>query len=445
MQIEFVNHASVLITEGETALLTDPWYSGPAFHKGWSLLVETPDDEVDALLDRVTHLWLSHEHPDHFSIKFFKTHGEKLRARGIPLYFQKIRDQRVADFIRGEGIALQEMVFGKPYTAGDLTLTCLKDDWYDSLVSIKFKDQHILNLNDCHVDDEKRAQQILDQAGPCDVLLTQFSYAAWKGGPENKAWREEAAADKLDNIEVQAKLLKPRVVIPFASYVRFSNARNLYLNDAANRPQDVLGRFPDAAFDIQVMKPGDVFDGTVSGDMTREALDFWDAAYANAEAQPPQEFVTRPPEELHAAFDRFTTRVYANNNRTAMKLAQRFSPIRVFEPIVVECDDLGQRFHIDVPRGVFRETDDAPDLSMHSESLWFVFHNSFGFDTLTVNGCLEEKREGGFSRAARAISVEILNNLGIRFGPGLVFEPQVIMVTLQRLSAARKKLMKAES
>lgn len=440
MQIEFVNHASVLITEGEIALLTDPWYSGSAFHKGWSLLVETPDDEVDRLLDRVSHIWLSHEHPDHFSIKFFKTHGQKIRDRGIAFYFQKIADQRVAGFIRGQGIALHEMTFGRPYDIGGVTLTCLKDDWYDSLVSIKSADQHILNLNDCHIDDDKRARQILDQAGPCDVLLTQFSYAAWKGGPDNKAWREEAAAAKLDNIEVQARLLKPRVVIPFASFVSFSNARNAYLNDAINTPHDVLERFDGADFDIQVMKPGDVFTGEVSADMTRDALSFWDRAYAAAEVQTLQEFESKSAEVLAEEFDRYIARVHANNSRLTMRIAQKISPIRVFEPIVVECDDLGKRFRIDVVQGVFAETSDAPDLKMHSESLWFVFHNTFGFDTLTVNGCLEEMREGGFSRAAKSISIEILNNLGIRFGPGLIFEPRLISVTLQRLFAASKKL-----
>lgn len=440
MQIEFINHASVLITEGDVALLTDPWYSGSAFHKGWSLLVETPDAEVDRLLDRVTHIWLSHEHPDHFSVKFFKTHGQKIRDRGIALYFQKIADQRVADFIKAQGIALHEMTFGRPYDIGGVTLTCLKDDWYDSLVSIKSSDQHILNLNDCHIDDDKRARQILDQAGPCDVLLTQFSYAAWKGGPENKAWREEAASAKLDNIEVQARLFKPRVVIPFASFVSFSNARNAYLNDAANTPGDVLARFEGAGFDIQVMKPGDVFDGEVSADMTREALAFWGAAYTAADTQQLQEFESKSAEALRAEFDRYIARVFASNSRTTMRIAQKISPIRVFEPIVVECDDLDKRFHIDVVRAEFSETTEAPDLRMHSESLWFVFHNTFGFDTLTVNGCLEEIRAGGFSRAARSISIEILNNLGIRFGPGLVFEPRLITVTLQRLFAASKKL-----
>lgn len=443
MQIEFINHASVLIGDGTTAILTDPWYSGPAFHKGWRLLVETPDAEVDALLDRVTHIWLSHEHPDHFSIKFFKTFGPKLIAHGIPVLFQQIKDQRVAAFLRGEGITLIEMPFGQKVPVGALELTCYKDDWYDSLVSIKSADMHILNLNDCHVDTEARAKEILTRAGPCDVLLTQFSYAAWKGGPENKAWREEAAAAKLGNMAVQAELLQPKTVIPFASYVRFANARNAYLNDAANTPQDVLDRFPDAPFDIAVMQPGDIWNGTADAARTEAALAYWRAAATTAAEAPPMTFDTKTPDEIRAAFDACMARVRGANSVWAMKLAQKVSPVRLFQPVVVECDDLDARFRIDMAQGTLTPSHEAPHLTMHSESLWFLFQNSFGFDTLTVNGCLEEAQPGGFSRAAKALGIETLNNLGFRFGPGLVFEPRLIAVTLSRLFAASKKLAKA--
>jgi hypothetical protein len=440
MRIEFVNHASVLISEGDTAILTDPLYSGPAFHKGWSLLVETPDDAVLRLLERVTDIWLSHEHPDHFSIAFFRTFGEVLRAREIPVWFQKIKDQRVATFIRQQGITLREMPFGEPCQAGAITLTCYKDDWYDSLASFKSADRHVLNLNDCHVDTERRAGEILEKAGPCDVLLTQFSYAAWKGGPDNRAWRAAAAAEKLDNIALQARLLKPRVVIPFASFVRFDNARNAYLNDAANTPRHVVARFRGAPFDVQVMKPGDVFTGEPSRQMTEDALAFWDAAYARAAQAAPMMFQSKTTEDIQAAFETCLKRVSANNSRAFMRFAQRFSPIRVFQPVIVACDDIDQRFRIDLAQGELTQVRDKPHLTMHSESLWFLFQNSFGFDTLTVNGCLEETQEDGFARAAKSLSVETLNNLGIRFGPGIVFEPRLIAVFLQRLIAVQRRL-----
>lgn len=54
-------------------------------------------------------------------------------------------------------------------------------------------DVHILNLNDCNVGIAVRAREICDAVGPCDILLTQFSYAARKGGRDNRAWRVAAA------------------------------------------------------------------------------------------------------------------------------------------------------------------------------------------------------------------------------------------------------------
>lgn len=152
MQIEFVNHASVLMTHGQVGLLSDPWYTGPAFHKGWRLLVETPEDRIEELLTRVTHIWISHEHPDHFSVGFFKRWGEVIRQRGIKLLFQDIDDQRVANFLRGEGFDLTELTFGKSYDLGsDVSVICLKDEFYDSALSVRMGDTHVLNLNDCAV------------------------------------------------------------------------------------------------------------------------------------------------------------------------------------------------------------------------------------------------------------------------------------------------------
>ena len=70
--IQFINHASIVVSDGETSVLSDPWYTGDAFHKGWNLLHETSAQEVLSMLDAITHIWISHEHPDHFSISFFK-------------------------------------------------------------------------------------------------------------------------------------------------------------------------------------------------------------------------------------------------------------------------------------------------------------------------------------------------------------------------------------
>ena len=73
------------------------------------------------------------------------------------------------------------------------------------------------------------------------MLLTQFSYAAWKGGINNKKLRQLAANEKLVSMEKQAKILECKKIIPFASFIYFSNELNFYMNDSINTPEKIYG------------------------------------------------------------------------------------------------------------------------------------------------------------------------------------------------------------
>jgi L-ascorbate metabolism protein UlaG (beta-lactamase superfamily) len=41
MLIEFVNHASLIVTAGNVRLIADPWLEGKVFHDGWALLAQS--------------------------------------------------------------------------------------------------------------------------------------------------------------------------------------------------------------------------------------------------------------------------------------------------------------------------------------------------------------------------------------------------------------------
>ena len=62
--ITFVNHASIIISHENIRLITDPWLFGSAFNNGWTLLSESKFRTQD--FQNITHIWFSHEHPDHF-------------------------------------------------------------------------------------------------------------------------------------------------------------------------------------------------------------------------------------------------------------------------------------------------------------------------------------------------------------------------------------------
>ena len=69
--IKFIKNASVLISDGKKSILSDPWYQGSVFNDGWELLQTFEDSDIIKIINRVNFIWISHEHPDHFSINFF--------------------------------------------------------------------------------------------------------------------------------------------------------------------------------------------------------------------------------------------------------------------------------------------------------------------------------------------------------------------------------------
>src|ERR1044072_6681333 len=85
LQVTLINHACVKIAIGDAVILCDPWLTGPAFNNGWELLIKTPLT-LDAVMAGVTHIWVSHEHPDHFVPKFFIDISAGYKS--VPVLFQ---------------------------------------------------------------------------------------------------------------------------------------------------------------------------------------------------------------------------------------------------------------------------------------------------------------------------------------------------------------------
>ena len=98
--IKFINHASVVISNGKKSILTDPWYSGTSFDDGWMLLYENEKSEIINILNQTDYIWISHEHPDHFSIKFLNDYEDILREKKIKFIFQDTKDKRVVSFLK---------------------------------------------------------------------------------------------------------------------------------------------------------------------------------------------------------------------------------------------------------------------------------------------------------------------------------------------------------
>lgn len=436
--IQFINHASVVVSDGDTSVLSDPWYTGDAFHKGWNLLHETSTQEVLSILDKITHIWISHEHPDHFSISFFKSYADKIKDRSIKILFQNTKDKRVFKFLSAQGFNVQELDFNKQTSlSSNFTVTCIKDGFYDSGLLIESNDEKILNLNDCEVTTDNRVDEVFSITGEVDVLLTQFSFAAWKGGKENKQWRDEAAAEKINTMRLQIRKFNPKVVIPFASFMYFSNVDNFYLNDAVNKPNDLINKLGNDSQNLIIMAPLNKLEESGLS-ATEDALDFWERKYA--EIEPVNQYEINQIGQLRESFDQYCARIHKNNNMNLVKILRTLSPIKAFKPCLVHLNDLDVTLKFDYVSKSFQETHEVAQVSMQSESLNFIFKNSFGFDTLTVNGCFEEVAKNGFVSATKTLAIENLNNLGIKIELKTLFNFSIIKLFLTRLYRVARKL-----
>tara|TARA_B110000003_G_scaffold120101_1_gene122538 strand:- start:538 stop:1899 length:1362 start_codon:yes stop_codon:yes gene_type:complete len=439
--IKFINHASILVKHGDISLLSDPWYQGEAFHKGWNLIYELSDEEISSLLDEVSHIWISHEHPDHFSVMFFKKFGKKIKDKNIQIIFQDTNDKRVESFLSKTGYDLKIIKFNKWLKlSNEFEILCFKDGFYDSGLAIKTNDKTILNLNDCEVKDNARCKDVSKIVGKCDVLVSQFSFAAWKGGVENVAWRKKAAQEKLDTLMLQVKYFQPKVLVPFASYIYFSNEANSYLNDSSNKPQDVVDAFFSHDVKINIMKPFESFTDLESSYNNQDSIEFWNDALKKIAIKKLKIYEKIELDVLENSFLEYQERIFKNNSKIFMRIVKTFSPIAAFKPITIKINDLNICVKLDIFSKKLNTTSDAADISMSSESLNFIMTNTFGFDTLTVNGCFEEESESGFSRAARSLAIENLNNMGISFKPSIIFNFQLIALFISRLIGVSKKI-----
>jgi len=430
MQITLINHACVKIAIGDIAVLCDPWIDGPVFNFGWDLLIKTPLD-IDAIMAGVTHIWISHEHPDHFSPKFLEQIAGQYASR-IPILFQKTRDKRVKTFCESRGFTVIELPDRVRRPLGGVAVMCGTSEFYDSWLYLSDGSARVLNLNDCRERDERALRRLARCVGPLDLLLTQFSYAAWKGGTADAHYRALAAQQKLAVVGLQTRILRPRHVVPFASFIYFSNRENAYLNDRVNRPDDAHAAIAATGGQPVILFPGDRWDSNKPYDDSA-ARERYHVVYADLPGLP-----LRPPGDtvplavLQREFADYRAKIYAKNSGLLIGLLRRLPGLGAFRPVTIRLTDLDTLVSVSVLDGFAVVAGCEPDAAMHSSSLSFIFRNEFGYDTLTVNGRFDAT-PAGFARMTKSLAIGSLNAMGLSVSPRLLLNLPIVLILLRLL------------
>jgi len=400
MEITFLNHASFIFRYDNFKILVDPYLKGNAFNNAWSLLSEQEHD-----LSNINYIFFSHEHPDHFSVDFIKNNFKENRSE-ITILYQETYDKRVINFCNKLGYKTLELPNKKMISLEqNIEIICGKVPFYDSWLYIKTPEKNILNVNDCVLEDPSILGDIKKYVSNCDVLFTQFSYADFDD-EENRILK---AKEQLNRIVLQDKELNPKYIIPFASFIYFSNEDNFYMNDHINFP-DKTNDFLQAECQANIIwfKPNDKWDCN-SKKNNLDAINYWMNIYDNLnQLKKISVNNVSTAKELSKKSKIYKERILKNNNKLLIFLYQKFTS----KPIYFYIKDIKQYAKYSFFSGFdFSVSETNSQITINSDVLAFVFDYDYGIDTFSVGARFNSNKKD-YENMIRSLIIGELNNTG---------------------------------
>ncbi|CAA0147291.1 MBL fold metallo-hydrolase [Tenacibaculum maritimum] len=410
MKINWINHAGFIIEHNNIVLACDPWIEGNVFNNSWSLLSKSKFQYSD--FEKVTHIWFSHEHPDHFNPPNLKKIDQEIRKNIIVLY-QKTDDKKVIDFI--SKLNFKEVIELPPsewyFLDEKLKILNQNDRSGDSWLAVNDGYRTLLNMNDVATyTTKKELENIHKIVGSIDILMTQFSYASWAGNKEDSSFRKKLCAQKKEAISMQSNVFKPKFTIPFASFVWFCREENFYANNDANKIEDILTFIENKTESTPILLyPGDTWNLSKEIDNTT-ALNKYITdrnKIINKDNLIPSQ--KTPLKDLQNLAKKFGKRQWKHHSNLMLLLKLRKSA-----KIFIEDLDTFVLFNLHGIKIVNKSREDA-DIILNSEHLRYCLEFDWGGDTLNVNGCFQIPQHGDLKKFMNYFYFSKQINLGKRY------------------------------
>lgn len=376
MKITFVNHASFLLEAKATSIWCDPWTTGKVYNDCAALY--SPSFQVP--LDRVEHIWLSHEHSDHFNFPTLKSLPLAERKR-ITFLHQKHSSPRVVDAVRKLGferiveLPQYRWVSLKP----GLELFCGCVGTMDSFLVVRTEGECILNLNDCICTDSE-IRYIQRITGKLSMLLTQFSIAQWIG---NHADDIGAVQQKIREFKYSVLAFRPEFTIPFASFGYMCNEQNSWMNRFMITPAQVSAlKLPGVNF----MYPGDTWDSATRQFRSEEAVAKYMKDLEKLRIDP-----SPAPVEAETIRQEAIKLLRAMRKRFGRFLLSRIAPFDIYTR------DTNQLFKVSPADGRCETREATPEAAararyvMCSQVAWYTFAHTWGWNVAEGVGLYEDR------------------------------------------------------
>lgn len=383
MKIRFINHSSIVIETGGEKILCDPWYHGTAFANGWRLLY---DNKVDINKIDFDKLWISHEHPDHFSIPTLKS----LKSKTSILY-QETNDKKVKKYLEAQGHNVTEMAHNKTLYLNKARITTIITEGYDSCILVDNNKCKFLNVNDSQLDKESEIEKISVHT-PVDLISIQFHYANWAGNVGDEEIPEYKRQNAVERIKKICQICGTNDVMLFASFIYYAHEENFYWNGPFSHFNETVRALNKAGINAILPTPGDEIEVGNKYHIENalgkngQALTFWKEKYDAIEIQ---EFSkTCELNDIEDQYVAFLDKLYKKNNMEMF--AGSF--VKDFK-LNIRITDRKQNLTIGLFEKDFKiySSDDAElwDVAVSSEALSMLFQNDFALGSITISSRIQ--------------------------------------------------------
>lgn len=409
----FLNHASWLLRTDSALLLVDPWLDGTLHNDAWCLLDgSTGSAGLIAELNASglpVFVWCSSARPDHLSRQFVA----RFRAdfRGVATFLCRQGDWRLAEELRRHHLAIAECPVGAVRALAPglhLTAHAHASGEAGSYCVIACGRYTLLHLGERALATaaacRRAAAQLRAAQRRIDLLLTGFADLACDDDPADATRSEAAAGRGIARMACQIDELRPRLVVPVASFAQFGRIDNAWRNQGRSTPLDVLAAPRLAALHgvIRFMQPGAQFDLASSTPATLcaqhdAALAYWMACWRAQPAplpRPAQATLTELKEAFASYCERADLRLHG--------LPRWLEWVGAVRPLHLALPDLHRTLVLSYRHGLRPLARDAQaDIAMCSGTALYLLRAGDGFDTTLAGGCLRSMRARGVATFIR--------------------------------------------
>ena len=302
---------------------------------------------------------------------------------------------------------------------------CYHAGLMDSALAVLGQSQVIFNANDARIS-VGECKGILNDVGHVDVLLSQFSLAAYAGFEPHEKYLPQRAKQILENVSSVHRALDAKVTIPFASFIYFSSLDNKYVNNFVNSARDASDHLTRHGQHAAVLYPGDTYEVGAVHDSSHALEQFDQLPTVDERTYDPIQSKTMA--EIVSAYDNLAAQM---RDRYSMLL------LRMLRRVTIRIPDLDKTVAFRLATGSLEEIDSStePDLVINSQPLWFGFKFPFGMQTLGVSARFKLLRNfnnwkfhrilfslnngGVYLRPKYLLTAEMLGYIRTRLGGGL--------------------------